>query len=134
MKKQTGNYQMVRSFNDSDYNVGNHPVTLEMANEYYEWMEGRRRYLSFKDTITMGQLQQLRLLYQHKKDFGPFEDNEEPEEPVEKKFRQDQVFRPFPKFNQPIFKPGKNTKTPRTTKWERTRRYGTLQIKIRELK
>lgn len=132
MFNKTGTYQMVKSFNNSDYNVGNHQVTLDMANEYYEFMEGRRRYLSFKDTITMGQLEQLRLLYKFKTDCTDVYDDLENCQPLEKKWKQDQVFRPFP-----VYKPVtvvKAVKKPRTTKWERTRRHGVLQLKIRELK
>ena len=44
-----------------------HEVTNEMAEEYYAYMEGRRRYLSFASTVTMGQLETLRQLYDNKK-------------------------------------------------------------------
>ena len=55
---ETRNVQMNKSFNQNDdYNIDNHPVTVEMANEYYDFIEGKRRYLSYKDTLTMGQLE-----------------------------------------------------------------------------
>ena len=130
---ETRNVQMNKSFNQNDdYNIDNHPVTVEMANEYYDFIEGKRRYLSYKDTLTMGQLEKLRLLYEFKKDEELYYQNieQEQEAPAEKKFKQDQVFKPHPMLPVKVIN---KQKKPRTTKWARTRRYGTLQLKIREL-
>ena len=78
-----------------------HDVTNEMAEEYYAYMEGRRRYLSFASTVTMGQLETLRQLYDNKKYMEQFEQvqieqEEEEEEPnakriqTEKKWKENQ--------------------------------------------
>jgi len=105
-----------------------HHVSLEMANEYYDWMDGKRRYLSFRDTITQGQLDKLRMLYQFKIDneIYSFIEDKDPEE----EWKKQQVFHmgkvpPKPKLKGP--------NKPRKTKWVRTRHHGVLQLRLREL-
>lgn len=102
-------------------------ITEDMANEYYEWMDGTRRYLSFKDTLTTGQLDKLRILYEFKKDneLYSFIEQTDPEE----KFRKQQI------FHVGQFPPTKPKQKPklRKTKWVRTRHHGVLQLRLREL-
>jgi len=106
-----------------------HPVTLEMANEYYDWMDGKRRYLSFKDTLTMGQLETLRILYEFHKDQEIYNFVEQLN-PQEQRFKEQQLFHmgTVPK-KEKIKGPNK----PRKTKWTRTRLHGVLQLRLREL-
>lgn len=105
-----------------------HPVTNEMANEYFDWMDGKRRYLSFKDTITQGQLDKLRTLYEYHKDQELYAFIEQVD-PVEKKFKEDQVFHMGKVPSKPI--KAKQANKPRKTKWVRTRHHGVLQLKLR---
>lgn len=107
-----------------------HFVSDEMAQEYYDFMEGKRRYLSYKDTITQGQLDTLRTLYEFTKDNEIYNFIEEPElkEPAEKKFKQDQVFHKGIVPSKPE-KPKENKF--RNTKWKRTKKHGVLQLTLR---
>ena len=121
-----------------------HDVTNEMAEEYYAYMEGRRRYLSFASTVTMGQLETLRQLYDNKKYMEQFEQvqieqEEEEEEPnakriqTEKKWKENQQ---IPNIEPKMFRKDNQTKAksgPRNTKWTRVKRHGVLQLRLREL-
>jgi len=105
-----------------------HIITEEMANEYYDWMDGKRRYLSFKDTITQGQLDRLRILYEFHKDQALYAFIEQ-EDPVETKWKEDQVFHMGKVPPKPV--KAKQANKPRKTKWTRTRHHGVLQLKLR---
>ena len=107
-----------------------HFVSDEMANEYYDFMEGSRRYLSFKDTITQGQLDTLRTLYEFRKDneIYNFIEQKDTELPAEKKFKQDQVFHKGIVPTKPVQDKKKKL---RNTKWKRTRKHGVLQLTLR---
>jgi len=118
-----------------------HEVTDEMAEEYYKYMEGKRRYLSFSDTVTMGQLETLRQLYENKLYIDqmitvPLEELEEPPSKrcqTEEKWKSQQT---IPNIEPVWFKKQKPLKSPsgsRQTKWTRVKRHGVLQLRLREL-
>jgi len=115
-----------------------HDVTQPMAEEYYDYMDGNRRYLSFADTITMGQLETLRELYENKKYMDQFEEAEFAE-PTPKRRETEEKWKSqqrIPQIEPLMFRKEKETKTkagPRNTKWTRVKRYGVLQLRLREL-
>jgi len=108
-----------------------HFVSDEMAQEYYDWMEGKRRYLSYKDTITQGQLDTLRTLYEFTKDneIYNFIEQVDINEPAEKKFKQEQVFHKGIVPSKPVTQ--KQKPKFRNTKWKRTKKHGVLQLTLR---
>jgi len=108
-----------------------HLVSNEMAEEYYDFMDGKRRYLSYKDTITQGQLDTLRILYEFREDnkiYNFIEEKQELDEPSEKRFKAQQVFHKgiVPGKPTPVQKPKL-----RNTKWKRTKKHGVLQLTLR---
>ena len=107
-----------------------HPVTEDMVNEYSDWIDGTRRYLSFKDTLTMGQLEKLRILYEFKKDNEIYNFIEQVDLSPEQRFKDQQIFH----IGKVPAKPkAKGPNKPRKTKWVRTRHHGVLQLRLREL-
>jgi len=125
-----------------------HEVTDEMAEEYYAYMEGNRRYLSYADKVTMGQLETLRALYENKKEMDQLHEatfclqieDDDPENcypskrrNIEEQWKQQQQ---IPNIEPKMFRPGKPPKVPsgpRQTKWTRVKRHGVLQLRLREL-
>lgn len=131
--KPNTTYQMIRSYNDeSDFNYEDHPVTTDMMNEYIDFIDGKRRYLSFKDTITMGQLQKLRRLYEFNEQTKSLLADIEQQDEEEEGFKKKQKY-PVPQY-MPVPKAKAKVKAPRKTKWKRYKdRYGVYQLSLREL-